>query len=204
MSRPQAGEVAERLYAELAPYTSEDEASDWHLLRFADAICEVLFERIHLLVSGREDVPGWASLLDPDLCPAELLPHLAQYAGVVLEPNLTEQQQRDKIRLPENFRRGGPGAMRQAIERTLTGNRVILIAERQGSAYGLWVRTYASETPSSAATEAAAISQKPAGIVLTYEAVSGQSWGDLISDRADWDAVGGAYPAWSDAVIDLP
>lgn len=206
MARPEAGEIAERVYAELAPFATDDEANGWHLLLFLDAVCEILFERIHLLVSDRDDdTPGWTVLLDPDLCPAELLPHLAQYVGVVLKPSLTEQQERDKIRLPENFKRGTPQALLQAVKRTLTGAQTVLVEERyDDSAYKLWVRTFASETPDPGVTEAAALSQKPAGIVLTYEAVTGQTWSDLVADHTDWAAVLADYDTWNDVVAEAP
>lgn len=205
MARPEVAETAELVYAELGPYTVGDEDQGWHLLRFVDAICEVLFETIHQLVSDRDDLPGWAILLDPDLCPAPALPYLAQYAGVQLEPSLTEAQQREKIRLPENFKRGTLAAMEQAVKRTLTGTQTVLIEERHDdSAYKLWVRTFAFETPDPDATEAAVLSQKPAGIVLTYEAVTGQTWSDLVADHADWDAVVSDYADWNEAVAELP
>jgi len=52
-----------------------------------------------------------------------------------------------------------------------------------GSAYKLRIRTLASETPESgAAVQAAILTQKPIGIVLTYEAITGQDWGDLRAD----------------------
>ena len=76
MARPEAGEIAERLYAEpaLRPWVQLDgEETDWHLLKFLDAVCSGLFEQIHLLVSDRDDLAGWTILLDPDLCPSEAL-----------------------------------------------------------------------------------------------------------------------------------
>lgn len=202
--RPEVGEVTEQVYAALTPYTNEDEAQDWALLKFVDAICEVYFEAIDELVSDR-DYPGWYILFDPDLCPAEYLPYLAQYVGVTLEPSLTEQEQRDKIKLPENFKRGTPAALRRAIERTLTGNKTILLDERHDDeAYQLRIRTFATETPSESATLAAILTQKPAGLALTYDAIEGQSWDDLVADHADWNAVLADYATWTEARTELP
>ncbi len=197
MARPVVGEVAEQIYSELGPYTVGDEESGWHLLKFVEAITGVLFEKIHLLVSDRQNTVGWEVLFDPDTCPAGALPYLAQYVGVTLEPSLTEQQKRDKIRLPENFKRGTRPALIQAVQRTLTGAKTILIDERfGGSAYALRVRTLTGETPNATATQAAVVSQKPGGLVLTYQSVVGQDWNDVKIGDVSWANVATVYPDW--------
>lgn len=206
MPQPEVGEVALRIYESpaLEPWASQDAENDYHFLLFIDALSEVLFEKVHTLVSDRVDEVGWQVLLDPELAPAWALPYLAQYVGAVLEPSLTEAEQRAKIGLPENFKRGTLAAMLQAVKRTLTGTQTVLIEERYGSAYSLWVRTYDSETPDPAATEAAVLSQKPGGLTLVYQSITGQTWGDLNADHATWTLVLADYATWEEVTSDLP
>lgn len=198
MDRPAVGQMAEALYEALGPFAAGDEEREWPLLLFCDAICDALLERIDVLVRDRDEYPGWVIALDPLAAPLDALPWLAQFAGVTLEPELTEAEQRAKIASPEGFQRGTPAAMREAGKRTLTGTKTVLIEERYTTAYALWVRTLATETPDPVATEAAIRSQKPIGLVLTYESVTGQGWNDLKLRHANWDAVEVAYENWDD------
>lgn len=205
MARPVVGEVAEELYTYLGPLTVGDEDLDWPLLRFCDAITGALFEQIHGYAADTDDEAGWVIVLDPENAPAEVLPWLAQFVGVDLEPSLTVAEQRLKIALPEGFRRGSLPALRAAIERTLSGARTILIDERYtGSAYQLRVRTMASQTPDPNATEAAILTQKPVGVVLTYAAITAGDWDDLVSNYATWDDVVGAFDTWDEVVASPP
>lgn len=131
------------------------------------------------------DRPGWWSLLDVDEAPADALLWLAQLVGAVCPDGLSEADERMCIRDANGRKRGTPGAMRTAVQATLTGSRQVLITERFGGAYRLKVQTYASETPDQAATLAAIISQKPAGLVLTYEVLQGATWDQALGT---WDA----------------
>lgn len=208
MARPEVSSAAEELYASLGVLASEDEDNDWHLLKFCDALVEGLgIAMIDTYVSDSDDRPGWQIVFDPDDSPEEALPYLGQFVGVELEPELTVAEQRLKIKLPEGFRRGTLAALEAAIQRTLTGSKTVLIEERpDGEAYQLYIRTFASETPSEDATLAAILTQKPIGIVLepAYEAITGQSWDDLQASATDWDDVESTYADWSEVRSTLP
>lgn len=94
-----------------------------------------------------------------------------------------EARARQLIKETGGFLRGTPRAMRGVVEPTLTGAKRVRIVERpNGHAYRLLVLTAPSETPDEAATEAAAITQKPAGLVMTYIAAE-----TPIIDEADAD-----------------
>lgn len=205
MARPDVSPTAEDLYASLAAYTVGDEDQDWHLLKLCEAIATAFTEPVAELVQEREGRVPWQVLFDPTLCPVEYLPYLAQFVGATLTDSMTEAEKRAAVALPEGWLRGTPAALLAAIKRTLTGAKTVHLDERYtGAAYQLRVRTLATETPSATATEAAILTQKPIGIVLTYAAITGQDWDDLVADHADWDAVVADYDTWAAVPLDLP
>lgn len=205
MARPEVSDLAEELYEALSvgPFTAEDEDHDWPLLRFCDALCAGTLTRIHEVVSDRDEYPGWTVVFDPDACPDWALPYLAQFVGVELEPALTEEQRRDKIRLPEGYNRGTRAALEQAVQRTLSDpDGHVAIDERyEGSAYRLAVRTQIDETPDEAATRVAILSQKPIGIVLDYDSVTGRTLDEVRDAYATLDDVAADNATLSDVLL---
>lgn len=194
--------LAEHLYAAMGRFAEDDDTGD--LLVFCEALCapaETAFAR----VSETDEKVAWQDMLDPEAGPAESLPWLAQFVGVEVEPAWTEQETRDAIARPSGWKRGTPGAMREAVQRTLTGDRTVSIFERVGgNAYQLAVRTLTTETPDADATEAAALTQKPIGIVLDFAALVGQAWNDVVADNTDWDEVTTTYATWDDLIATAP
>lgn len=125
-----------------------------------------------LVLGYLSELPGWAVLFNVNLCPPEALAYLAQFVGVKLDANLTVAQQREKIKGRPAFKRGTPGAIESAAKTHLTGARFVFMQERhEGKAYRLLIRTFTAQTPNAARTKSDILAQKPAGIVLDYEAV---------------------------------
>jgi hypothetical protein len=173
LPRPEVSQAAELLYGRLWPQTIEDEANEWHLLHFCEALAGTLFEQVRSLVSDREDMQGWSVVFNVDECPPEALPYLAQFVGVHFEASLTVAQQREKIKERPAFARGTPGAILAAAKQRLTGTKYVFMEERfEGHAYRLLIRTFSTHTPEPAATLNDILSQKPAGILLDYAAVA--------------------------------
>lgn len=163
-----AGSVAERLYAALEPFAYADEENDWALLVYSGAAGQMR-QQIHDLVADTEDRPGWANLLDIDNCPADYLPYLAQFVGSRIPTGSSEATARDIVRTHSGFNRGTVSALEAAVAATLTDTQTVYISERvDDNAYWLTVATLTSETPDEAATLAAVLSQKPAGIKLDF------------------------------------
>jgi hypothetical protein len=207
VARPVVSAAAEELYEALdSTFTEPDEGLDWPLLKFIDAITIGPLAQIHGFVTEDDGTPGWSIVLDPNNAPVDVLPWLAQFVGAVLRPDMTEEQRRAAIIDPEVFARGRPAAVAQVAGRRLTGSKTILFDERYtGSAWQMRIRTFLSETPDPALTEAEIrAEQKPIGIVLTYAAIEGQDWLDLRTDHATWTAVMADYASWHDARTDLP
>jgi hypothetical protein len=204
-AQPEVCETARELYDSLGCFTAEDEANDWHLLLFCDALTSVITERIHEIAADRNGRPGWQTVFDPDTCPPYALPYLGQFVGVALEPALTEAEQRAKITVPEGWQRGTTAAMISAVRRTLTDTQTVIFQERYpDNAYNLSVRTLAEETPDEAATLRAILTQKPIGIKLNYEAITSGTWDDLAANYANWDAVSAAFTSWEELATTLP
>lgn len=193
--------VADDLYEALGPFTSGDNGQ---LLALCEAIADGTgMEQINGYVA-ENDREGWRIVFDPEDAPIEVLPYLAQFSGAVLEDEDDEAAKRSKIKSPASRLRGTVPAMIDAIQRTLTGSESVNIVERWTSAYTVWIRSRIDETPSTAATWAAILTQKPIGLVVTYEAVAGQSWSDLIADHASWTATKADYASWQEAIAEQP
>lgn len=117
---------------------------------------------------------AWGKAMDPDYAPAPLLGWLAQFAGVSLLPSDDEATQRARIKAAAGFRRGTPGAMTDEVTPTLTGSQYTNILQQVGgNRWAMTLVTLSVETPNPAATYAAALRQKPAGIALTHVVATG-------------------------------
>lgn len=173
MPRPAASAFAESAYAKLAPIAREDERLDWPLLRYIIGLSE-MFAKVESIVRAPGRAP-YSPLLDVTVCPPFALPFLAQFAGVRLRPAKIGETlddwavyARDAILRRGGRNRGRLDAMVSAIQETLTGTRTVRFIERTGGdAYTATAITRPSETPDDAATLAAMLTQKPAGIVVT-------------------------------------
>lgn len=201
MARPVVSDITERVYAALAPVAAADEDHDWPLLRFVEGFCRSLAP-VDELVSDSDDGPGWSAILDADRCPVEWLPWLAQFAGVVLPPGLTEAQIRQYIKDAPAEARGSLNAMKAAVAPTLTGSGTVLWRERDTSAYHLTVSTYVSQTPNPTATNAVLQAAKPAGLVLVHQTIPGQDYQKVRDDYATYADLEAAYATYGNVRTD--
>lgn len=127
-------------------------------------------------------VPGWSTLLNPSTCPTEFLPYLAQFVGAAVAPNTPDAQARSTIfNLPAQHR-GTVGAIIMAAQSQLIGLQQVYVLERQNAlgqpdAYHAVVLFYTSQLASSEANLIEAVEAvKPAGIQISYEAITGYTW----------------------------
>jgi hypothetical protein len=78
----------------------------------------------------------------------------------------------------------------------------VQIRERSGSGANpedyLTVTTYTQETPDPAAVYADLRTSVPADIDLTYQALAGQTWGDIPAQAATWSAVATKWATWAE------
>jgi hypothetical protein len=202
MPKPEASPAALELYEALEPaFTTGDEDRDWIALRICMAIVAGRLDLLHsYLIDDILNLPAWAVIFDPERCPAEALPYLAQFSGAVLTPEMTEAARRNAIQTPEAFSRGRLASIEAVVKRRLTGTKAVVVTERYtGDPWRLRIETLESETPDQAAIEADLIRfQKPVGILLfmnsranwdwgeAKESLEHPTWGDVKEDFADW------------------
>jgi len=163
----------------------------------------------YVLLDVTRPVDGWATLLDPARAPAAGLPYLAQYVGEHLPVGLAAADQREWIKDTPNQFRGTLMSIVRAAQRTLTGQRTVRIKPRAGVGGAddpnrLIVNTFVSETPSSAAVYADLLTVVPVDIDLVYDALAGQTWGDVNTAYASWAAVNAAYASWEALRLTIP
>jgi P2-related tail formation protein len=156
-----------------------------------------------------EQLADWTIVFDVDNCPDYALPYLAQYVGVRIIQGSSVASQRQQIRRPTRQDRGTVYAIREAVMALLTGNKSVVVRERDGlshadNAWRLTVITLTSETPDVQAVHDAIVSVKPAGIVLNYENVLGQDWDSVDRRYATWAAVKAANFDWAEVKITAP
>lgn len=121
---------------------------------------------------------------------------IGQVAGVNAPASYTDGQVRALVAGASAAKRGTPGAMIAAVRATLTGQQRVRLVERDGDAYSVSLVTYTPETPDSAATLAAALTQKPVGLILSYIASPGQVYAQTTAEGktyAEHSATGRTY-----------
>lgn len=184
-----------RLYDRLTPVATYD-ADNGYVVR---SIAETLADSQAIVDQVARDSDthlAWQAALDPDATPAEMLPWLAQFAGTRLLPADSEQQQRDRIKQAAGFYRGTVRAIREEVQRTLIDTLYVRILERVGGdPWAITVITRTGETPDPAASERAALAQKPAGMILTFVVSDAPVWAEATET---WTSVAAT---WTDATV---
>lgn len=171
--RPAVHATTERIYDALGDgLIAKDEATGWQLLYFLDDIVAASLGAVDDIARDSDDGPGWLKQLDPDLVPAAQMWWLAQFVGVRNPGGLSLADARIYVKARPGWERGTKAAMMAEVRATLDGDRRIAFNERSGSAYQLSVQTHPDDTPDPDAAEAALRRQKPAGIVLAYDAAA--------------------------------
>lgn len=208
--------MAEIAYEEMEPVAKPyDEAAGWPLLKFLHAYFMPM-QKIDDIVRDTDEGPGWSILFDPDRCPARYLAFPAMFAGVVLRPNMTEEEKRSRIKNRDGLKRCTPGAIVQAAKDNLDPaipmeQRDVILRERYNPADPLvdspghfQIITYTAQTPDPDAVLAAIRQHKDVDFVMHYDVVDGQDWQQLVNDFGTWQDVVTAYPTWQDVIEDTP
>lgn len=208
--RPVVSDFAERVYAMMDPVAREDEWLSWPMLAYIGGIGETYRVVDDGVAGGDDGEPPWFRVMHPDTCPPAALPWLAQFVGIRFPANFTEEQQRHAIRDKANFSRGGPDAMRSAIQQWLTGSKTVTMRERNPTPYSMVIVVRADEVlpedlPSGLAHIWPAIrSQKPAGIIVTLSILDGQDYQMLFENNASYAEVFTKYATYNGMLNDQP
>lgn len=191
---PTLSALGARLQERTEPLAPTDSDHGWVHAHLCEAIMVMLAE-VADIYDPADPLPPAAPLLDPELAPDWALPWVGQLVGVYVPPSATPEQARQLITSVAGWKRGTPAALRAAAQMFLSGNQTVIFRERDsGDPYRLEVVTLTGETPSPAATQAALLAQKPAGIVLSYRTVEGQDWQGVTAKT--WRQARTTYSSW--------
>lgn len=199
MATPALTFTGEALYEALAPLAAEDEDHGYALAHYSGAQATMLDQVADWSRDQDDGTPGWAILMDPDRCPPEALDWLAQFVGVRFPFAMDPATKRARIKSTDGFKRGTPAAVRAAAQQFLTGSKTVYMTERWGgNAYAVRIATLASETPNPTLVTAALMDQKPGGILLTYQTVTGQDFNALRDTHTDFADVTATFVTFNE------
>lgn len=191
------------LYDALRPMQYMEELYGDPLYTFCLALC-MANDLIAQYARDDGDYPGWSIMLDVDRAPTSALPWLGQFVGVRLSFRLpgetTEQwtaRMRQRIRNKEGFDRGSVPAIVAAAQQYLTGTKTVMLDERDTGPYHFSVFTFSDETPNPGVVQSALLGQKPAGVMMSYAAISRHSYGELDANFATYAALDAAYDTYA-------
>lgn len=204
---PNLESVAEDLYDAVYPLAWLDSAVGWHLAHFVGALGS-MFQAVADVARDTPEGPGWSAVVDLPRSPDAWLPWLAQFSGAVIPPGTSPADARAYIASTDGFKRGTPAALRGALAATLTGSKTVYFRERAvGSAdppYTLEVVTLTSETPSPATSLAALLKQKPGGIVLIFNQVTGWDYTAMTAKGGAYSTLPALYATYADLTYNRP
>lgn len=208
--RPDVAAFTEEVYEALSPLQFAEGETDYALLKFLESFGSQQQPVEDLARDKADGTPGWSSILDVDNGPPIAFGFMAMFVGVQLRSGLDDASQRDRIRSTDGQARGTLDALRGAARQYLTGNKNVVIRERDGSAYRLSVITYTSQTPNPSQVLDALLEQKPGGIILNYEVLTGWDYQQVVTNYAgrhytdlvsDW--AGLTYADFRDNVVSM-
>lgn len=200
-------ELWEELYEALGFHRGPDAEHGFALRVFCEGWCSTL-QPVHDLVRERADGPAWAILFDVDRCPADSLPYLAQYVGVVITAEMSEEQIRNEIREPTGWARGQLPSIKIATRRTLrsvAGEELVVIVRPRTPEVGRhYVRTLLSQTPDPERARRIVRQAVPAWEVLDYAAIDGVTYADIAAAYDDYGALSAAFDDYAELRDLLP
>ena len=159
----------------------------------------------HQVAVGDDVLRPWQALTDPGAAPLWSIGHAAQYVGGQLPARLPGESDDAWLARARwmtahslGMLRGGLEAITRMVQETLTGQQRVWIRQATSGPFEAVVHTMASETPNPAATAEAANAYAPAGVRLTVETITGQTYDDVAAKHATYDAASSAYDDYDD------
>ena len=194
-------QVEDYVYRLLPDYVRDDDAGT--LATFlGKATASAMGPALRLADVGDPDtsVTGTAELANPDAAPRTWLAWLGWLVGIDLD-QIPDAEKRAAISQSSSLqRRGSKRAIIRATQRELTGSKSCRVYWNLSTTdpYLITVVTLTAQTPDSVAALAAAVTEKPAGIDLDLQTVTGATYAELAAEYADYDAVAAAFPDYDD------
>jgi hypothetical protein len=151
-------------------------------------------------------VTGTAELANPAAAPRTWLSWLAWLVGIDLT-GIPDAERRTAISLSSSLqRRGSKRSIIRATQRTLTGSKSCRVYWNLSTTdpYLITVVTLTAQTPDGVDTLAAAVTEKPAGIDLELQTVTGATYAELPANFADYDALAAGLDDYDDLANYIP
>lgn len=123
-------ETVARAYVGLGPLIALDDDHDNAVLWLLCAMFCEHEQMLELFVRDRNDRSGWGNTIDVDEAPDEALEWLAQFVGVILEPNNGRVAVRDQIKSHAGFNRGTVPTIVESVKDFLVEPKRCGIIER--------------------------------------------------------------------------
>ena len=196
-------QVEEYVYRLLPDYVRDDDPGT--LATFlGKATASAMGPALRLADVGDPDtsVSGTAELANPDAAPRTWLRWLAWLVGIDLD-TIPDAEKRAAIAQASSLRRRGSAvSIVRAVQRTLTGSRSCRVFWNVSTndPYELIVVTLTAQTPDSTASLAAALTEKPAGMDLILQDVTGSLYSELVTEYTgdDYADLAGDYTDYDD------
>lgn len=198
MPLPAMGTWATDLYARLGPLTDQDAALGYPLANYVATIGDIYFQEIEDLARDKANgQPGWAAAMDPDQASLNGLGWLGQLVGVRLRSeDTTQAQDVSWVKAEAGFKRGSPAAIIAALQPLLTATKHVVLVERVGgNAYAVEIQLILTEIPAGTKWRVytAALAQKPAGIIMTFNPAITQTYTQMKAANATYTIAKATY-----------
>lgn len=209
MTRPAVHPAAEQPYRLLPDFMrAADEPTGYTALKVTAAGAVAMEKALDFLniVDPSTSVTGTCELVNAAACPRPYLSWLGWLIGIDTT-KIADQYVRDALTNASTAqRRGTVGAIKDVVERTLTGSRYCRVYSNYGGAnpYRLTVITLTSETPDATVSLLAAEGEKPAGMEIELQVVSGSVWNTVVAEFGTWDDVTTGFDSWNELTTWLP
>lgn len=203
MTRPAVHAAAEQVYRLLPDYLRlADPGTDYTLLAFTAAAAAGSTKAADFLTIADPgtSVSGTCEVVNPAAAPRPYLPWLGWLVGIDTA-TIPDADVRSAIADASSAqRRGSLDAIRMVTARTLTGSRLVRAFWNLSGTdpYLVTVVTLTDQTPDSVATLAAAWTEKPAGVDLELQVITGSLYSEIAADFADYAALAAAFATYDD------
>lgn len=151
-------------------------------------------------------VTGTAELANPAAAPRTWLNWLGWLVGINLS-SVPDSDKRTSISDSSTLqRRGSVRAIIRATQRTLSGSQSCRVYWNLSGSdpYLITVLTLTTQTADTAATLAAAWTEKPSGVDLELQTTTGGTYAELAAEYADYDALAADFTDYDDLAAWVP
>lgn len=210
MSRPVVHPAAEQAYRLLPDYLTRDDAdTGYTTLRLVDALTVGHRPILDLLTMADPDTSasGSCEIVNAERVPREWLPWLGALLGVDVAAWPVEIAREIVAKSGDARRSGSRNAIKAAVERTLSARVPAprVWANFSGTdPYLISIVTNTAQTPDSVAALEAALTEKPAGMVIELQVVDGAIVVELEAAFVTVDEMEDALPTVDDVAGWIP